>query len=196
MCFLQECSIPYLTSYLRYSKWWTQGPSVWSGGNDNKSSGVAILFKSNDFNISEVIEVVPGRVLCVDSLFKGNNIRFINVYASPLKNERMENLSAIPFYLAISKPIVLEGDFNCVTEVSDRIGAMNIKLDKTSKLLEDMVKTAGMIDVGKQVGNKAFTWSNASGTLTSRIDFSLFLPILDYRDTVCQSFFLITKWYV
>ena len=61
---LQECNIPFKDNYKVYEERWSHGPSVWSGDNDNRSSGVAVLFKGWGVNIKRVQHVIPGRVLC------------------------------------------------------------------------------------------------------------------------------------
>lgn len=167
--FLQECSIPYQRLYYDLSKWWTHGPSVWSGGNDGKSSGVVVLFKGRDFKVTESKELVPGRLLMVDVSYRNFSMRLINVYASPYKNSRFDLFQLIPAYLVVSKLIILAGDFNCVIDSEGRSRSSSTKLDKTSIFLGDLVKSAKLIDVGKQGGE--FTWARADGSSATRIDF-------------------------
>ena len=41
---LQECWLPFW-SYRPWEKRWPHGPSLWSGSDDNKCDGVAVLIK-------------------------------------------------------------------------------------------------------------------------------------------------------
>lgn len=41
---LQECAIPFLKAYNQWQDMWPQ-PSIWSGSNENKNDGVAVLVK-------------------------------------------------------------------------------------------------------------------------------------------------------
>eukprot|EP00063_Salmo_salar_P067949 XP_014042784.1 PREDICTED: uncharacterized protein LOC106595972 [Salmo salar] len=43
---LQECGLPFLSSYRKWEDKWQHGPSIWSGSNFNKNDGVAILIKT------------------------------------------------------------------------------------------------------------------------------------------------------
>ncbi|XP_036823989.1 uncharacterized protein LOC110518727 [Oncorhynchus mykiss] len=43
---LQECGLPFLSSYRKWEDKWRHGPSIWSGSNFNKNDGVAILIKT------------------------------------------------------------------------------------------------------------------------------------------------------
>ncbi|KAJ1149787.1 hypothetical protein NDU88_002592 [Pleurodeles waltl] len=71
---MQECGIPYTQSYSQLERQWTHGPSFWSGGNNCKSSGVAILIKGRHFTINRVTEQVNGRVLVVDGSWSGMDV--------------------------------------------------------------------------------------------------------------------------
>lgn len=42
---LQECALPFLKNYREWEKW-PQGTSIWSGSNENRADGVAILINN------------------------------------------------------------------------------------------------------------------------------------------------------
>ncbi|KAJ1149797.1 hypothetical protein NDU88_002602 [Pleurodeles waltl] len=71
ICFLQKCEIPYAQLYSQLAWQWTHRPSLSSGGNDCKSSGVAILIKGRHFTTNRVTEQVNGRVLVVYGSWSG-----------------------------------------------------------------------------------------------------------------------------
>lgn len=42
---LQECALPFLKNDKKWEDKWQQGPSIWSGSNQNKADGVSVLIK-------------------------------------------------------------------------------------------------------------------------------------------------------
>ncbi|KAM3909909.1 uncharacterized protein RB166_020538 [Leptodactylus fuscus] len=67
---LNECNIQNGMDYGHLEKSWKHGPSVWSGGNDSKSSGIGILCRGTHVDIISTEEIVPGRMLLLNVLFK------------------------------------------------------------------------------------------------------------------------------
>lgn len=133
--FLQECGIPFKECYKDLKNAWKCGASVWSGTNVCKNAGVAVLFKGNGIEMRNTTVVECGRGVVVDVEWMGKEVRLINVYASPDKNERAELFERMRGYVTTSKTVVWGGDFNCMLSGSDRKGECVKKLDKTSKLL-------------------------------------------------------------
>ncbi|KAM9316078.1 uncharacterized protein PAF06_007036 [Gastrophryne carolinensis] len=170
---LQECSLPFSKHYRHLCAQWTHGPSYWSGGGENRNVGVAILIRGNRFTVDSVQELVCGRLLLVDGSWAGEPIRLINVYAPVEKNERMEFFHTLRPYLATTRAVVLAGDFNCPLEQDGRSTNSSAKLDKTSKLLREMVNEASLKDAAgaKGTGSANYTWSRSDGSVCSRIDF-------------------------
>lgn len=66
ICLLQECNICFKLDYKQLEDRWTYGQSFWSGDNNNKSSGVAILFKGNALTVLKTQEFVNGRLIYAD----------------------------------------------------------------------------------------------------------------------------------
>ncbi|KAJ1212636.1 hypothetical protein NDU88_000291 [Pleurodeles waltl] len=178
VCFLQECGIPYAQSYSQLERQWTHGPSFWSGGNDCKSSGVAILIKGRHFTTDRVTEQVNGRVLVVDGSWSGEPVRLINVYAPPEKNERLEMFRVLRMQLVTSRTILMGGDFNCTVELDGRTGSDSAGMDVTSRLLVEMTGEASLQDVVGSMGPNArnYSWSRPDGSVHSRIDFLFTSP--------------------
>lgn len=87
---LQECNIPYREHYKSFQDRWAFGPSIWSGDNNSKASGVALLFKGQSFNIQKEQRVIDGRLLCVDVDWCHVILRIINVYCPPELQDRLE----------------------------------------------------------------------------------------------------------
>ncbi|XP_041429344.1 uncharacterized protein LOC121397172 [Xenopus laevis] len=170
---LQECAIPFSRSYKHLIRQWTHGPSYWSGGNSCKSAGVAILIRGGIFTVDSVLELVCGRLLVVDGSWAGEPVRLINVYASPVKGERLELFQTLRAQLATTRAVVLGGDFNCPIEEDGRSSSNGTKLDVTSKLLKEMVTEASLKDAVGSIGNGTvnYSWCRPDGSVRSRIDF-------------------------
>eukprot|EP00061_Rhincodon_typus_P003510 g20262.t1 len=117
---LQECGIPHLSRYRKWSGAWTRGPLIWSRGNDCHSSGLAILLRGSNFTISQVQEVVVKRLLLADVTYKNAPLRLINVYTPVVRSERLAILQRLPPLLATSRPVILAGDFNCIIDADGR----------------------------------------------------------------------------
>ena len=79
--FLQECKLSYRDNYRVFQDRWGYGPSVWSGDNSNRSSGVAVLFKGHDFNIQRVQRIIDGRLLCIDIEYHHVSLRIMLLQA-------------------------------------------------------------------------------------------------------------------
>lgn len=104
---LQECNIPFKSDYKYLKNRWTYGQSMWSGDNNNRSSGVAILFKGNALKILKTQEVVNGRLIYADVKLDNICFRVINVYCPTDLQSRKEVLKAIPPLLICGKEIIL-----------------------------------------------------------------------------------------
>ncbi|KAM9330996.1 uncharacterized protein PAF06_019337 [Gastrophryne carolinensis] len=170
---LQECALPHSKRYGHLSAQWTHGPSYWSGGSENRSVGVAILIGGSRFTVDTVQEVVCGRMLLVDGSWAGEPVRLITVYAPCDTDERMEFFHTLRPYLATTKTVILAGDFNCPLDRKGRSTSHSAKLDRSSKLLGEMVTEASLKDAASAsgTGSTDYTWSRTDGSSSSRIDF-------------------------
>ncbi|KAJ1217840.1 hypothetical protein NDU88_005427 [Pleurodeles waltl] len=169
---------PYTQSYSRLELQWTHRLSFWSGGNNCKSSGVTILIKGRHFTTDRVTEQVSGRVLVMDGSWSGEPIRFINVYAPPEKNDRLEMFRVLRMQLVTSRTILMGGDFNCTVELDGRTGSDSAGMDVMSRLLVEMTGEASLRDVVGSMGPNArnYSWSKPDGSMCSWIDFLFTSP--------------------
>eukprot|EP00061_Rhincodon_typus_P002066 g16524.t1 len=158
--FLQEGGIPHLSWYRKCLGAWTRGPSIWSRGIDCRSSGLAILLRRSNFTISQVQEVVGGRLLLADVTCKNAPLRLINVYAPAVRRERLAVLQRLPPLLA--------------TFLMDTV--------KDAKLLEVFSTPAD----GAQW---RYTWSRPDGSIRSRIDFLFVSRPFSVRSTGVEPVF-------
>ena len=150
---------------------WKYGPSLWSGENGVKNSGVGILIKNKDVEIISVTHIEPGRAILVKVLFMGKEMKIINIYGSVRKNERCDLFEKLKLFLMGQEPVLVMGDFNCILRLGDRGG--DNSLDKSSKILIEMCEDLRLQDVWSIVGNDSnrSTWQS---TITkSRIDHCL-----------------------
>ncbi|KAJ1184562.1 hypothetical protein NDU88_001368 [Pleurodeles waltl] len=169
VCFLQECRILHAQSYSQLERQWTHGPSFWSGVNNCKSSGVAILIKGRHFTTDRVTKQVNCRVLVVDGSCSGEPIRLINIYAPPKKNERLERFRVLRMQLVTSRTILMGGDFNCTAESDGCTGSDSAGMDVMSRLLVEMTDEASRRDVIGNMGPNArnYSWSKPDGSTSS-----------------------------
>ena len=129
---LQECWLPFRRSYRLWEKHWLHGPSLWSGSNENKCDGIAVLIKNKMVGMVESTIVRCGRILKVVLRFCGVTINVLNVY-SPQRQSRWEELQDLPQFLMGRTPVLMVGDFNCVLNRTGRRGAADAyQVDRTS----------------------------------------------------------------
>lgn len=171
ICLLQECNIRFRLDYKQLEDRWTYGQSIWSGDNNNKSSGVAILFRGNDLKVLKTQEVVNGRLIYADVKLDNICFRVINVYCPTDLQGRKEVLKAIIPLLICGKEVILGGDFNCSLSQKDRNSSSNVYLDSSSQELIKLVKDFGLVDSFrfKHPDIPGYSWTN--GRSYSRIDF-------------------------
>uniref|UniRef100_A0AAY5JZ32 Endonuclease/exonuclease/phosphatase domain-containing protein n=1 Tax=Esox lucius TaxID=8010 RepID=A0AAY5JZ32_ESOLU len=91
---LQECCISFRENYKLFQDRWQYGTSIWSGDNKNRCSGVAILFKGHNPRIQRIQQVIDGRLLCIDLVWKNIQLRIINIYCPSELQERLETLKS------------------------------------------------------------------------------------------------------
>ena len=84
---IQECGLPFKTFYQEWESKWSHGPSVWSGSNNNKSDGVAVLMKNAHILVKGSTVLLNGRMLLLNLNFLGKDFKLINVYGFSSKNE-------------------------------------------------------------------------------------------------------------
>ena len=173
---LQECRLPFRSSYRAWEELWRRGPSLWSGSNSSWADGVAVLVNSKSIEVVGSSVICPGRVLSASLLFNGAAFKLLNIYCPPKKNERWELLQELPPHLLGRAPLLMLGDFNTVLNRAGRKGAgENFKVDKTSFYLQKLLTDFKLTDVFSSLnpGEDGFTWHSSDGSQASRIDFLL-----------------------
>lgn len=171
---LQECSLPFLKSYREWEDKWPVGPSTWSGSNENRADGVAILIKNPHILVKGSTVVRPGRALLIHLTYLGRDFNLLNVYGFNDKHSRYDFLEELQPHMLGRDPLVVGGDFNCVLSRKDRRGAgEDFKVDKTSVLLQGICRDFRLVDCFKTLhpGDDGFTWFNGDGSRASRIDY-------------------------
>uniref|UniRef100_A0A668VXY8 Uncharacterized protein n=1 Tax=Oreochromis aureus TaxID=47969 RepID=A0A668VXY8_OREAU len=94
---------------------------------------LGIFFKKDTVNIIKRNDIIPGRLLLVDCCYYGQKLRIINVYNAP---DRRFGFN-----------IILCGDFNIVTEATDRISNVEFRELRESKMLVQICKEAALSDL-------------------------------------------------
>ena len=114
---------------------------MWSGSNQNKNDGVAILIKNPQVLVKGSTVVRDGRALLAHLTFMGQDFNLLNIYGFNEKNDRYDLLQDLQFHMLGRAPLVVGGDFNCILNRKDRKGAgEDFKDDKTSLLLQGICK--------------------------------------------------------
>lgn len=170
---IQECAIPFLKAYTQWQDMWPQ-PSIWSGSNENKNDGVAILIQNPLVLVKGSTVVREGRALLVNLTFMGKDFNLLNIYGFNDKHERYDLLEELQPHMLGRVPLVVGGDFNCVLSRKDRKRArQDFKVDKTSLLLQGMVRDFKLTDcfTAMHPREEGFTWVSGDGSRASRIDY-------------------------
>lgn len=188
---LQECGIPFLDNYTKWQEMWPY-PSLWSGSNENKNDGVAILIKNPLITVKESIVVREGRALSVTVTFMGRIFKILNIYGFNNKHERYDLLEGIKQHLLGGVSLIVGGDFNCVLSRKDRKrGRQEVKVDQTSILLQLIVRDFKLVDCYKSIHPKkeGFTWESDDGSKASRIDYIFARDLTPVDAKVIPTFF-------
>ena len=170
---LQECAIPFLNQYKKWEEKWPHR-SLWSGSNENKNDGVAILIKNPSILVRGSTVVRDGRALLVHLTFMGRDFNLLNIYGFNDKNDRHDFLQDLQPHMLGRAPLVLAGDFNCILNRQDRRGAgEDFRVDKTSVLLQTQCRDFKLKDCFKTLHprEEGFTWFSSDGSRASRIDY-------------------------
>ena len=170
---IQECAIPFLNQYKKWEEKWPHR-SLWSGSNENKNDGVAILIKKPSILVRGSTVVRDGRALLVHLTFMGRDFNLLNIYGFNDKNDRHDFLQDLQPHMLGRAPLVVAGDFNCILNRQDRRGAgEDFRVDKTSVLLQTQCRDFKLKDCFKTLHprEEGFTWFSSDGSRASRIDY-------------------------
>ena len=158
--FLQDCHLADMRDVSLFAEEWSNGESVWGVGNA-REDGVGILFKGA-VKIETSVCVVLRRVLCVDGIWNGVGVRWVNVYAPSVRARRVGFFERLAPILMTNRVVVFGGDFNVVVGGGGGVEAELVKLCGDFGLRDAYVAT-GERGVG-------YTWGNSRGA-RSRIDY-------------------------
>lgn len=170
---IQECGIPFLKMYTQWQDMWPH-PSIWSGSNENKNDGVAILIKKKQILVKGSTVVREGRALLANLTFMGKDFNLLNIYGFNDKHERHDLLEELQPHMLRRAPLIVGGDFNCILTRKDRKRSrQDFKIDKTSRLLQGILRDFKLVDCFKAMHprEEGFTWVSGDGSRASRIDF-------------------------
>lgn len=143
---------PFLKDYNKSEDKWQQGPSLWSGSNQNKADGVAILIKSTQILVKGSTMLRDGRSLLANLTFLGRDFNVLNFFGNTEKNDRYSFLIDLQSHLLGKMPLIFAGNFNCVLQRKDRKGAADhFKEDKTTDLLQNIIKDFRLTDAFKSM---------------------------------------------
>ena len=109
---IQECGLPFLTHYRKWEKLWPL-TSIWSGSNENRNDGVAILLKNPLIQVKGSTVVRDGRAILAHLSFMGKDFKLLNIYGFNDKNDRYDLLEDLQVHMLGRAPLVIGGDFNC-----------------------------------------------------------------------------------
>ena len=149
-------------------------PSIWSGSNENKNDGVAILINNPHILVEGSTVVREGRALLANLTFNGQAFNLLNIYGFNDKHDRYDFLEELQPHMLGRTPLIIGGDFNCVLTRKDRKRTgQDFKVDKTSLLLQRIVRDFKLVDCFRSMhpGEEGYTWVSDDSSKASRIDY-------------------------
>ena len=175
---LQETFLSTPTDYKFFKDNWG-GQLFFSPSLSNHSGGVCIAFKSKlPFHISEVKRDRLGRCISVLCAIYNTTFRICNIHAPCSPTDRKHFLRELFAFTPGNHPIILGGDFNCVTDNFDSSNtSASASIFEGSKEIKDFTSTNNLIDSYRVHNPKSpgHTWSRISMNQSSRID-RIYLP--------------------
>lgn len=147
---------------------------MWSGSNDNKNDGVAILIKNSNITVKGSTALRCGRLLLTHLTYLDQDFNLLNIYGFNDKHERFNLFEEMQSHMLGRVPLIVAGDFNSVLARADRLRAgEDFRVDKASFLLQKIVRDFRLQDCFKTLHprEEGFTWFSGDGTRASRIDF-------------------------
>uniref|UniRef100_A0A668RZ55 exodeoxyribonuclease III n=1 Tax=Oreochromis aureus TaxID=47969 RepID=A0A668RZ55_OREAU len=166
---LQEMRLKTHADICELTKMWNTGHSIISIGEDS-SDGVGIFFKKDTVNIIKRRDIIPGRLLLVDCSYYGQRLSIINVYNAPERTKKIQLLKKLKYLLETGFNIILCGDFNIVTEATDRISKVEFRELRESKLLVKVCKEAALRDLYRHLHPHTVHYTRFDSLTKTRID--------------------------
>ena len=172
---------------------------IWNGQLEfchGKSSarGVAILIARDvDIHINEIIRDNTGRFLLLDTIFEGQRLILVNVYA-PTKDQREMQLNFLDFIQErlqeyADKNLIIGGDFNtCLNPVIDKKGGTIEHGSKAAEKLLFIMEEFNLVDIWRLINHDSLRYTRREmtrgGLVQSRLDYWLISNhiLYDYHD--------------
>ncbi|KAF7234678.1 hypothetical protein EYD10_18330, partial [Varanus komodoensis] len=166
---LQETHICNEQQRSHAQRLWSPGPSVWSYG-EECGAGVAVLFREkHNLHIDNILEALPGRLIVIDFSLKdlsadgleiSRPFRFCGLYAPVDSSQRKGFWENLKNFCSTQRRLIIAGDFNNRTKLSDRIRAVNsparssaLALSAEERDLEKFLMSQGLRDKALEVPN-------------------------------------------
>ena len=179
---LQETFLSTSDDYKLFEEKWG-GPIFFSPSLSNRSGGVCIAFNSKlPIHITQVKHDGLGRCISVLCTIHNTSFRICNIHAPTLPSERKRFLRELFTFTPGNHPIILAGDFNCVTHKAD-----SSSTSTTTSIFEGRREITDFISINKLVDSfrifnptsLGHTWCRQSMNQSSRID-RIYVP-KDFR---------------
>ena len=175
---LQETFLSNPLEYKFFKDNWG-GQIFFSPSLNNLSGGVCIAFNSKlPFHITEVKRDRLGRCISVLCTIYNTSFRICNIHAPNSSNDRKRFLQDLYTYTPGNHPILLGGDFNCVSDGFDSSNTSTATyMFEGSREIKDFIANNNLID-SYRIYNPTLpghTWSRLSKNQSSRID-RIYIP--------------------
>ena len=191
ICFLQETHILFQSDLSRFIEQKCKGKIYWSSC-DTKSKGVGIYI-SDLFSctVDKFYADLDGRLVYVDAQFDNREFRLINVYAPNNIKDRKDFFHSLYRFCVTSRPLILGGDFNCVTNLKlDKKGGNNLFGNGGKEELLGVLKDFCLVDVFRKKfpDKREYTWRG--NNIRCRLDrfyvtSTIFQSLEDVRHILC-----------
>lgn len=108
-----------------------------------------------------------------------------------MTNDKFELLEDLQLHMLGRDSCVVGGDFNCTLSKKDRKKGERFNLNKSSVLLQDIVRDFKLVNGFRKVhpGEEGFTWFSGDGARASHIDYIFTRDCLPTDATLSPLFF-------
>ncbi|KAJ9567792.1 LOW QUALITY PROTEIN: hypothetical protein OSB04_003758 [Centaurea solstitialis] len=170
--FLQETHVTSLDESVLRDFWRSENRDHCEAGSNGRSEGICTVWDTSFF--SKEKSFLNSRFVAVLGCWLpfGVRVGFVNIYAPNSSNDRaalwielLNLFKSTPGYCW-----VMGGDFNEVRRSEERKGS--IFHSNNEKTFNDFISKAGLLE--PPMGGRRFTWANADGTKSSKLDIFLF----------------------
>ena len=153
-----------------YRNEWDKGPSFFNSIRGGKS-GTAILFNTNQVNVSSPLFDKNGRVIALDVNIGGTFLHIVNTYFPNFENDQYRFIGNLHPFFHSSFPLIWAGDHNISTDNRvDRVPSRD-GMDRFGKNILEIMESFDLVDTCRclyPTQNNRFTYFH--GGVRSRID--------------------------